>query len=66
MSILTDLIPHIKFKCGVCGSRETYFDKRTQSVKWYKTLVKGEAGFWCNRCYKSIHGQMKNDSKTTT
>jgi hypothetical protein len=60
MSILQDLEKYRKYKCGICGTKESYIDK-TGREKWYKTMVVGEAGFWCSKCYKLVHSQMKEE-----
>lgn len=58
MSIIHDLMKYRKYECGVCGTKQTYYDKVNRKYKWYKTLVKDEAGFWCSRCYHSVKIQI--------
>ena len=66
MSILTDLEKYRKYKCDICGSKETSYDKKRQKFKWYRTLVKGSSAFWCRKCYGRIYNQMKyNGNKDT-
>lgn len=59
MSILHDLMKYRNYKCNICGSKETFVNKRGHK-QWYKTRIVGEAGFWCDGCYKNIYRQMKN------
>ena len=69
MSIIQDLNKYRKYKCLICLSTETHYDKTNKKFRWYKTRISGEVGFWCDRCYKRIYRQVKysnNGNKTKT